>query len=138
MENYLHGLLDEDNDIIIQQYLKYIDQGIPPTDKPKDVLIIGAGMAGMVAAGMLKQAGHNVTIIESNTRVGGRIKTFRNSKDKKYFEDDSVYGEAGAMRIPTIHQMVLKYIDKLGLKTEPFYYLSVDKKTSNRTSSRPF
>lgn len=127
MENYLHGLLDEDNDLIVQQYLKYIDEGIPRTDKPKDVLIIGAGMAGMVAAGLLKQAGHNVTIVESNTRVGGRIKTFRNSKNKKYFEDDSVYGEAGAMRIPTIHQMVLKYIDKLGLKTEPFYYLSVDK-----------
>lgn len=127
MENYLHGLLDEDNDPIIQQYLKYIDEGIPRTDKSKDVLIIGAGMAGMVAAGLLKQAGHNVTIVESNTRVGGRIKTFRNSENKKYFEDDSVYGEAGAMRIPTIHQMVLKYIDKLGLKTEPFYYLSVDK-----------
>lgn len=127
MENYLHGLLDEDNDPIIQQYLKYIDDGIPPADKPKDVLIIGAGMAGMVAASLLKQAGHNVTIVESNTRVGGRIKTFRNSKDKKYFEDDNVYGEAGAMRIPTIHQMVRKYIDKLGLKIEPFYYVSVDK-----------
>ncbi|MCC9020645.1 flavin monoamine oxidase family protein [Flavobacterium lipolyticum] len=127
MENYLHGLLDEENDPIIQQYLKYIDEGIPRTDKPKDVLIIGAGMAGMVAAAMLKEAGHKVTIVESNTRVGGRIKTFRNSKDKKYFADDTVYGEAGAMRIPTIHQMVLKYIDKLGLKTEPFYYLSVDK-----------
>ncbi|WP_374173268.1 flavin monoamine oxidase family protein [Flavobacterium tructae] len=127
MENYLHGLLDEENDPIIQQYLKYIDEGIPRTDKPKDVLIIGAGMAGMVAAAMLKEAGHKVTIVESNTRVGGRIKTFRNSDDKKYFEDDTVYGEAGAMRIPTIHQMVLKYIDKLGLKTEPFYYLSVDK-----------
>ncbi|KFF10354.1 flavin monoamine oxidase family protein [Flavobacterium hydatis] len=127
MENYLHGLLDEDNDVIIQDYLKYIDGGIPCTDKPKDVLIIGAGMAGMVAAAMLKEAGHNVTIVESNTRVGGRIKTFRNSKDKKYFEDDSVYGEAGAMRIPTIHKMVLKYIKKLGLKTEPFYYKSVDK-----------
>ena len=88
MENYLHGLLDEDNDLIIQQYLKYIDEGIPPTDKPKDVLIIGAGMAGMVAASLLKQAGHNVTIVESNTRVGGRIKTFRNSENKKYFEDD--------------------------------------------------
>ncbi|TPG36201.1 flavin monoamine oxidase family protein [Flavobacterium pectinovorum] len=127
MENYLHGLLDEDNDAIIQQYLKYIDEGIPRTDKPKDVLIIGAGMAGMVAAALLKEAGHNVTIVESNTRVGGRIKTFRNSENKKYFEDDTVYGEAGAMRIPTIHKMVLKYIDKLGLKTEPFYYLSVDK-----------
>lgn len=127
MENYLHGLLDEDNDDIIKDYLKYIDGGIPCTDKPKDVLIIGAGMAGMVAAAMLKEAGHNVTIVESNTRVGGRIKTFRNSENKKYFEDDSVYGEAGAMRIPTIHKMVLKYIEKLGLKTEPFYYLSVDK-----------
>ncbi|RKR09057.1 monoamine oxidase [Flavobacterium sp. 90] len=127
MENYLHGLLDEDNDDIIKDYLKYIDGGIPCTDKPKDVLIIGAGMAGMVAAAMLKEAGHNVTIVESNTRVGGRIKTFRNSENKKYFEDDSVYGEAGAMRIPTIHKMVLKYIDKLGLKTEPFYYKSVDK-----------
>ncbi len=127
MENYLHGLLDEDNDDIIKDYLKYIDGGIPCTDKPKDVLIIGAGMAGMVAAAMLKEAGHNVTIVESNTRVGGRIKTFRNSEKKKYFEDDTVYGEAGAMRIPTIHKMVLKYIEKLGLKTEPFYYLSVDK-----------
>lgn len=127
MENYLHGLLDEDNDAIIQQYLKYIDEGIPHTEKPKDVLIVGAGMAGMVAASMLKQAGHRVTIVESNTRVGGRIKTFRNTENKKYFEDDSVYAEAGAMRIPTIHQMVLKYIEKLGLKTEPFYYLAVDK-----------
>ncbi|WP_264524433.1 flavin monoamine oxidase family protein [Flavobacterium sp. N502536] len=127
MENYLHGLLDEDNDPIIKKYLEYIDEGIPHTGKSKNVLIIGAGMAGMVAASLLKQAGHKVTIVESNTRVGGRIKTFRNSKHKKYFEDDNVYGEAGAMRIPTIHKMVLKYIDKLGLKTEPFYYKSVDK-----------
>ncbi|MFW0739475.1 flavin monoamine oxidase family protein [Flavobacterium sp. T12S277] len=127
MENYLHGLLDEDNDPIIKKYLEYIDEGIPHTGKSKNVLIIGAGMAGMVAASLLKQAGHKVTIVESNTRVGGRIKTFRNSKHKKYFEDDNVYGEAGAMRIPTIHKMVLKYIAKLGLKTEPFYYKSVDK-----------
>lgn len=127
MENYLHGLLDEDNDPIIQQYLKYIDDGIPKTHKPKHVLIIGAGMAGMVAAAMLKQAGHKVTIVEANTRVGGRIKTFRNTKEKQYFEDDSSYGEAGAMRIPTIHQMVFKYIKQLNLKTEPFYYVSVDK-----------
>ena len=127
MENYLHGLLDEDNDPIIQDYLKFIDNGIPKTRNPKNVLIIGAGMAGMVAASMLKQAGHQVTIVESNTRVGGRIKTFRNTKDKKYFESDKVYAEAGAMRIPTIHQMVLKYIDQLKLKTQPFYYLAVDK-----------
>jgi monoamine oxidase len=137
MENYLHGLLDEDNDPIIQQYLKYIDEGIPKTTKPKNVLIIGAGMAGMVSAAMLKQAGHNVTIVEANTRVGGRIKTFRNTKEKQYFEDDSSYGEAGAMRIPTIHQMVFKYISQLNLKTEPFYYVSVDKAQARAYHNNP-
>ena len=127
MENYLHGLLDEKQDPVIQEYLKYIDKGIPNPKKKKDVLIIGAGMAGMVAAAMLKKAGHSVTIVEANTRVGGRIKTFRNTENKKYFEDDSLYCEAGAMRIPDIHQMVFKYIKQLKLDVEPFYYVSVDK-----------
>jgi len=129
MENYLHGLLDESQDPVIQQYLKFIEKGIPKTKKPKkDVLIIGAGIAGMVAGAMLKKAGHNVTIVEANTRVGGRIKTFRNTEHKTYFEDGSLYCEAGAMRIPTIHLMVLKYIELLKLEIEPFYYVSVDKK----------
>ncbi len=128
MENYLHGLLDEADDKVITKYLEYIDNGIPVTNKKKKVVIIGAGMAGMVAAAMLKGAGHDVTIVEANMRVGGRIKTFRNTAKKKYFEDDSLYCEAGAMRLPTIHKMVFKYISKLNLKKEPFYYVSVDKK----------
>lgn len=127
MQNYLHGLLDEKDDCVVQQYLSYIDNGIPKAEKPKDVLVIGAGMAGLVAASMLKKAGHRVTIVEANTRVGGRIKTFRNTGQKKYFEDDSLYCEAGAMRLPDVHQMVFRYIDQLGLETEPFYYVPVNK-----------
>jgi len=127
MENYLHGLLDESADPVIQQYLNYIRTEIPEPKKKKKVLIIGAGMAGMVAGAMLKQVGHEVTIAEANTRVGGRIKTFRNTAEKKYFEDDSLYCEAGAMRIPSIHLMVMEYIKQLELKTEPFYYVSVNK-----------
>ena len=52
--------------------LRTIDNGLVKTTKPKHVLVIGAGMAGLVAAYELKKAGHNVTILEASRRVGGR------------------------------------------------------------------
>ncbi|KAL3831345.1 hypothetical protein ACJMK2_023104 [Sinanodonta woodiana] len=45
------------------------------TKYPKHVLIIGAGMSGLVAAYELEQVGHQTTIIELSGRVGGRVKT---------------------------------------------------------------
>ena len=45
------------------------------TDNPINVIIIGAGMSGIAAAYELAQSGHNVTILESQHRVGGRVKT---------------------------------------------------------------
>src|SRR5437879_578961 len=59
------------------QYLKIlIDDGLPKTRRPRDVLIVGAGIAGLTAGLLLKQAGHHVTISEAKgNRIGGRIKT---------------------------------------------------------------
>ena len=45
------------------------------TKKPKTVIVVGAGMAGLVAAFELAQVGHNVIVFESQTRVGGRVYT---------------------------------------------------------------
>jgi len=45
------------------------------TKKPKKVIVVGAGMAGLVAAFELAQVGHDVMILESQTRVGGRVYT---------------------------------------------------------------
>ena len=51
----------------------------------KHVIVVGAGMAGLVAAYELKRAGHDVTIVETQDRVGGRVKTvfFKEEKLKE-------------------------------------------------------
>ena len=46
------------------------------TERPRDVIVIGAGMAGMAAAYELKRVGHNVTILEAQERAGRRIRTY--------------------------------------------------------------
>ena len=46
------------------------------TKKPKKVIIVGAGMSGLVAGFELQRAGHQVEILEMSERVGGRVKTF--------------------------------------------------------------
>ena len=104
------------------QYLGIlIDRGLPKTTTPKNILIVGAGITGLVAASLLRTAGHTVTILEANAnRTGGRIKTFRN-----VFSDKALYAEAGAMRLPDFHPMVLALADKLGLRRRLFYNADV-------------
>src|ERR1700736_4229309 len=45
--------------------------------RKKKVIVIGAGMAGLCAGYELGRAGHDVTILESRTRAGGRVLTLR-------------------------------------------------------------
>ena len=40
---------------------------------PKNVLVLGAGAAGLTAALALKKQGHKVTILEYQNRIGGRL-----------------------------------------------------------------
>jgi monoamine oxidase len=44
-------------------------------DAPFDVVIIGAGIAGLAAGRLLASAGRRVAILEARDRVGGRIHT---------------------------------------------------------------
>jgi phytoene dehydrogenase-like protein len=39
----------------------------------KKVIIVGAGIGGLVSAIKLKHHGYDVTVIEKNERIGGKI-----------------------------------------------------------------
>src|SRR5215207_5631719 len=81
----------------------------------KKVLILGAGMAGLVAGHELSKLGHDITILEARTRPGGRVHTLREPFS------DGLYAEAGAARIPDNHELTLKYVKEFELLLEPFY-----------------
>lgn len=121
------------NEDLTKKYLEIlIDHGLPPARNPQNVVVIGAGVAGLVSSWLLARAGHRVTVIEANnSRVGGRIKTFRD------FKDPQQYAEAGAMRLPEFHPMVLALVDSLGLQRRLFYNVDVDPNTGNPSAPVP-
>lgn len=84
------------------------------TPEARKVIVIGAGLAGLVTAYELTRLNYDVTVLEAQERVGGRVLTIRDF-------DEGLYGEAGAARISRDHGLTLKYIDDFGLPLTPFY-----------------
>lgn len=81
---------------------------------PRKVVIIGAGLAGLVAAYELTRLNFDVTVLEAQDRVGGRVLTIRDF-------NDGLYAEAGAARISADHNITLKYVNEFSLALLPFY-----------------
>jgi protoporphyrinogen oxidase len=50
------------------------DDDLHPADRP-DVIVVGAGLAGLAATGALVRAGRSVVLLEASDGVGGRVRT---------------------------------------------------------------
>jgi len=89
-------------------------KGLGPAEgPPKRVVILGGGMAGLVAGFELLRQGHEPILLEAQNRVGGRVYTLRDFAP-------GLYAEAGAMRIPRVHDLTLEYCHLFGLELRPF------------------
>lgn len=79
------------------------------------IVVVGAGISGLVAAYELSRARHDVTVLEARERVGGRVLTLR----PPFAPGHSA--EAGAARIPPEHELTLGYARHFGLELDRFY-----------------
>jgi monoamine oxidase len=94
----------------------------------RSVVILGAGIAGLVSAYELQRAGYRVTILEARDRIGGRSWTIRGGDrvvqtgrpDQVASFDPGQYFNSGPARIPSTHRLILSYARRFGVQLEPF------------------
>jgi monoamine oxidase len=94
--------------------------------KGKTVVILGAGIAGMVAAWELSKAGYSCVILEARGRAGGRNWTIRNGTRVEMTDgtsqtcawDETSYFNAGPARLPSQHVTMLGYCHEFGVPLE--------------------
>ncbi len=80
----------------------------------RDVIVVGAGMAGIAAANALRDAGVGVRVLEARGRIGGRIET-----DERW----GVPIELGASWVHALEgNPLVPLADRVGLDLVPFDY----------------
>lgn len=77
-----------------------------------DVAVVGAGLAGLVAARRLREAGLDVVVIEARDRVGGRTRA-------EQVAGTDLFVEMGGQWIGPTQDRIRALIAELGLETYP-------------------
>jgi monoamine oxidase len=101
---------------------------LSPPPSGTSVLILGAGIAGMVAAMELRDAGYKVQVLEYNGRAGGRNWSLYGGDSytelggftQKVGFAPGHYLNPGPWRLPYHHYGILSYAKRLNVALEPF------------------
>jgi monoamine oxidase len=102
---------------------------VPPAGAgARSVVVLGAGISGLVSAYELRRAGYRVTVLEARGRIGGRSWTIRTGDrivqngrpDQIATFDPGLYFNAGPARIPSTHRVILGYARRFGVELETF------------------
>jgi monoamine oxidase len=81
----------------------------PRAVRPRKVIVVGAGLAGLTAAYELVNWGHDVTVLEAQTRPGGRVHTLRSPFA------DGLSVEAGGIDFPDSCRNMKHYVKVFNL-----------------------
>jgi monoamine oxidase len=98
----------------------------PGSGNGTKVVILGGGIAGLVAAYEMGKADYSCTVLEARERPGGRNWTVRNGTKIEFTDgfvqtaswDEGSYFNAGPARLPSIHKTMLGYCRELGVPLE--------------------
>jgi len=96
------------------------------------VLVLGAGLAGMLAAYELRKAGYSVRVLEFQNRSGGRNISLRGGDTLTELGGATQtvgfapgnYINPGPWRIPYHHRALLHYCKAFGVELEPFVQMN--------------
>ena len=59
---------------LVNPFLGHEAEGIAPAEKAKKVMVIGGGVAGLCAAFIAQEKGHQVTLYEASDKLGGNMR----------------------------------------------------------------
>ena len=79
-------------------------------ERHSDVIVIGAGLAGLAAAQALEDSGARVTVLEANQRIGGRLNTI---------EANGLRFEVGGVQVGAGYTRLREHAKRVGIAIAP-------------------